>query len=54
MAHGERSTIRRGELAVATATIRSVEIHPATGTTTIAIDELFAGAVVQGSTPVSL
>jgi hypothetical protein len=46
---GQRVTVRHGDLAVATATIESIEIHSAPGMTTVAIDELFAGVVRAGS-----
>lgn len=46
---GQRVTVRHGDLAVATATIESVEIHSAPGMTTVAVDELFAAVVRAGS-----
>jgi hypothetical protein len=46
---GQRVTVRHGDLAVATATIESIEIHSAPGMTTVAIDELCAGVVRAGS-----
>lgn len=46
---GQRVTVRHGDLTVATATIESIEIHSASGMTTVAIDELFADIVRAGA-----
>ncbi len=50
---GQQVTIRRGDVVIATATIGSIEIHSAPGTTTVAIDALFADVVSSGAILVS-